>query len=228
MNPSRRTLLIASVAGALMVGANGLASALKPTKRLAEGAPPLDLDAMMPSRFGEWREEIMSIAQVVNPQQQELLDRIYNQILTRTYVNARGDRVMVSIAYGGDQTDTTQVHEPEACYPAQGFQLRDSRLVSLSTAYGNIPAKRLMATLGQRHEPVTYWIMIGNKAVWPGKDKKLAEMQYGLRGLIPDGLLFRISSIDRNETAAFELQDAFVAQLTTALEPYARQRLVGL
>lgn len=222
------SLRIAIAATALMLASSGMAYVMKPTLRIADSVEKFELGELVPTQFGEWKEEILSIAQVVNPQQQAMLDRLYAQLLTRTYVNAQGQRVMLSIAYGGDQTDNNQVHEPERCYPAQGFQLQSSSQAVIGTPYGEIPVKRIIATLGQRHEPVTYWISIGNKVVRPGLDKKVEEMKYGLRGAIPDGLLFRISSIDRNETAAFAMQDSFVQQLLANASPAARHRLAGL
>jgi len=38
---------------------------------------------------------------------------------------------------------------------------------------------------------------------------KLNVMKYGLTGKIPDGLLFRISSIQADEAKAYRTQDAF-------------------
>ena len=61
---------------------------------------------------------------MVNPQTQELLDKLYSEVLTRVYVNASGYRIMRSLAYGFDQRGAMQAHMPEVCYPAQGFILK--------------------------------------------------------------------------------------------------------
>jgi hypothetical protein len=53
-------------------------------------------------------------------------------------------------------------------------------------------------------------------------------MRYGLHGVIPDGMLFRISSIDGDEQRAYQLHQAFAADLVAALTPEARARLAGL
>jgi hypothetical protein len=45
---------------------------------------------------------------------------------------------------------------------------------------------------------------------------------------VPDGLLFRVSSIDPEVPRAFTLHDAFVADLLKALSPVDRRRLSGL
>src|SRR6267378_4531886 len=88
---------------------------------------------------------------------QALLDKLYSQILTRTYVNSAGYRIMLSLAYGSDQRGSLQAHKPEVCYPAQGFALQANEAASIATSYGAIPVRRLLTSLGARKEPVTYW-----------------------------------------------------------------------
>lgn len=212
---------------ALMVAASGMAVAMRPTQRIADIGTPLELATMIPKSFGEWREEPQNQKMIIDPQQLEVVSRIYSQTLSRTYVNPQGYRIMLSIAYGNDQGDQNQVHKPEVCYPAQGFTLKNKQHAQLATPNGSIPITRIETTLGQRNEPVTYWITVADKVVGPGLDKKLTEMQYGLRGQIPDGLLFRISSIDGNTSRAYEKQIAFSDQLLSSLPPEHRQKLIG-
>lgn len=212
---------------ALMVGASGLAVAMRPTQRIADMGTPVQLESMIPRAFGEWREEPQNQAMIIDPQQLEMINRLYSQTLTRTYVNPEGYRIMLSIAYGSDQSDQNQVHKPEVCYPAQGFMLKNKRHEQLATPNGNIPVTRIEASLGPRNEPVTYWITVADKVVGPGFDKKLTEMKHGLRGQIPDGLLFRISSIDGNAPRAYDKQVSFSDQLLASLTPAHRQKLIG-
>ena len=218
----------AMFAAVLMFGAVALTEAITPRTRLVDQIGRLELETAVPEAFGEWRVDPNRVAVVVNPQQQETIERIYSQTLSRTYVNSRGERVMLSIAYGEDQRDGMQVHRPEVCYPAQGFRVESNRAVSLNYGGMPIPARRLeTAHGGQRQEPVTYWITLADQVLEGGLGKKLSELTYGLRGVIPDGLLFRLSSIDRNTEAAFALQDAFARDLLASLQPDARKRLVG-
>lgn len=223
-----RTTLVATVMAAMMVSVSLASSALKPTAHLADDRKRVDLSALLPERFGDWHEDVQPLAQLVNPQQKETLDKIYSQVLTRSYINAAGYRIMLSVAYGIDQSDNMQVHKPEICYPAQGFQLWNTQRGSLHTEFGDIPVRRLVTSLGPRHEPVTYWTTVGDNAVNSGLEKKLAEMRYRLTGKIPDGLLFRVSSIDGNDARAFSTQDSFVNQLMSATAREARTRLGGL
>lgn len=221
---ARRAFVLAG-----LMGAASLAAVLaRPRARIADAGPPVVLAALVPKRFGTWRDEPQAVAQVVNPQTQALLDKLYSQILTRTYVNGRGYRIMLSVAYGGDQREGLRAHKPEVCYPAQGFTLGHTEPVVLATPYGGIAARRMLAVLGNRHEPVTYWHTIGNRAVDGSLEEKLAEMKFGLTGRIPDGLLFRISSIDPDEARAGRMQEDFVRQLLAAVPPADRLRLAGL
>lgn len=211
----------------LMLASAGLAIAMRPTHKIAEQGPKVILETMIPHAFGEWQEEKQSGIQIVDPQTKEMLDKLYSQTLSRTYVNGSGYRVMLSIAYGNDQSDSLQVHKPEVCYPAQGFVLQGKQLGTVAVMNGEIPVTRILTTLGQRSEPVTYWTTVGDQVVKSGIHKKLAEMSYGLRGKIPDGMLIRVSSIDAQSSNAYQIHDRFSAQMLEALAPEHRQRLTG-
>lgn len=223
MNMRLRNLLLL----ALMVAASGLALALKPTVRVADSGPKVDLELLIPRQFGEWREAQFGSAQIVDPQQKAVIDKIYNQTLTRTYVNPRGYAIMLSLAYGSDQSDSLQLHKPEVCYPAQGFQVDSRQVGALVLPVGTIPATRLMTTLGPRKEPVTYWTTVGDEVIVGGLQKKLVEMRFGFSGRIPDGMLIRISSIDGNKERAFEFHQQFAEAMVGAVATDQRRRLVG-
>jgi EpsI family protein len=212
----------------MMLLSAGLTKQLTPTVRLAEVRAPIVLEQAVPTRFGDWTQ-VDTGGGVVDPQIQDELKRIYTQTLARTYVNGKGEQVMLSIAYGKDQSDTTQVHYPEICYPAQGFQVLSNRVATLATPSGIIPVRRLETSLeAQRYEPVTYWTTVGDVVVVSRMEKKLAEMRYGFHGEIPDGLLFRVSSINRDTAGAFQLQDSFVQALVARLGEPDKLRLTGL
>ncbi|MBD5803741.1 hypothetical protein AZOA_31820 [Azoarcus sp. Aa7] len=225
MNTRFKTLLLL----VLMLLAAGGAYGLRPTQKVADTAPSFDLEVMIPETFGDWRDEPLRTTQIVDPQKQQMIDKIYSKTLMRTYVNSDGNRVMLSIAYGSNQSDFMQVHKPEVCYPAQGFEIVANRKDVLQVSNGAIPVRRLVAAIGQhRSEPITYWTMIGNQSVQAGVDKKIAEMHFGLKGQIPDGLLFRVSSIDPDSEQAFDLQNKFVEELIGTLDPTVRLRISGL
>ncbi|MYM83989.1 EpsI family protein [Duganella sp. FT50W] len=222
-----RTLRISLVAGALMVAAAVAAKVITPTARLAQLRAPLVLDTAIPVRFGDWRQETELTAQVINPEAAGALAEIYTQTLSRNYINRDGERIMLSIAYGADQTSGLQLHYPEVCYPAQGFNLASATKGTLQTHQGTLRVKRLRTSLGARVEPVTYWTTMADKVVLGGYDTKFAQLSYGLRGQIPDGLIFRVSSISNDAPHAFKVQDDFVRQLADALPVQVRTRFIG-
>lgn len=211
----------------LMVGAATLAWALRPTISLADELPPINLEAMVPKAFGEWQELPQTNAHVVNPQLAETIDRLYSQTLTRVYAHPSGYRVMLSIAYGKNQSDALQVHKPEVCYPAQGFALLGQRWVVLRLDDTTVPAKQVNTRLGNRPEPLTYWTVVGDTLINGGNSKKLVEMKYALNNRIPDGMLVRVSSIDPDTPAANERQRQFAAAMVHAIAPEHRTRFVG-
>jgi EpsI family protein len=221
-------LLIASLATTLMVITSLTAfyfSSRQDTNRIQRN--DFELSKMVPHKIGEWTFEPKLKAAVVNPQTQELLDKIYSQILTRVYVNSSGQSVMLSIAYGRDQRGGLQAHNPEVCYPAQGFKLETSIEDKIQTPFGQIQVKRMKTTKGSRFEPVTYWFTIGDQQVLSRMEQRLAVIKSTLTGQIPDGLLFRVSSVDRNSALAYQYQDDFVNQLLSVLGPAERLRLSG-
>lgn len=213
--------------GLSMLAAAGMALALKPTSMVAENGPQVDLETLVPKQFGDWKIDETIVPLIANPEQQAIIDRIYSQTLSRTYVNSNGRRMMLSIAYGGDQGDAMQVHKPEACYPAQGFQIIKNAQDVFNAEGADIPVRRLVATQGSRIEPITYWTTIGDTVAVSGVKWKLQQLRYGLTGKIPDGLLFRVSSIQADDAAAYGAQDDFTRALLLALTPEARKRIIG-
>jgi EpsI family protein len=222
-----RSNRLAFVIAALMCGASIGAVVARPGTKATELRPAISLEAMIPKQLGDWREEPQRVVQVVNPQQRASIDKLYSQVLERSYVNADGYRIMLLLAYASNQRGYLRAHYPEACYSAAGFTLHRREVSQLATQFGEIPLRRLFATKGARLEPLTYWLIVGDKAV-QGWESRLVELSYTLTGRIPDGLLFRVSSIDPDQARANQMQDQFINQLLQAVSPVARKRLSGL
>lgn len=210
----------------LLAGA-GLAVAMKPTERMAQQRPPINLEEAIPKRFGDWRIDTSLAPITVSPDVQAELEKIYTQTVSRTYINGHGDRVMLAVAYGGDQSKATQVHKPEVCYPMQGFQISDMAQGALDTLAGRIPIMRMVATQGQRVEPITYWIAVGDTVVRGALEQNLARLKYGLTGTVPDGILVRVSTISRNANASYALQKQFIDGMLAAMPQEQAARLIG-
>lgn len=222
-----RSLFVSFVLGFLMIFSAALTLALTPTEKLADWKEKIILESMIPTQFGDWRIDESILPVQVDLETQAKLDQIYNQTLARTYVNSRNERIMLSIAYGGDQSDNLSVHKPEVCYYVQGFEITKSFTEELKTQYGKFPIKRLLAIKGNRIEPIIYWITVGDRAVSPGIEQKIQQVRYGLTGKIPDGMLVRISSIDNNYQKGYDLQKIFIENLFMAIDLKSRIKLIG-
>ena len=215
------------VALSLIIASSALAHVMKPTHLLAETRGDFDLEKVIPKQFADWHELNQSSGQIVNPQQTELIKKLYSQTLSRTYINQSGEIVMLSLAYGNNQSRELALHYPDVCYPAQGFKLNSSQNSDLQTSFGPIRAKQLSTELGNRKEPLTYWSTIGDHVVRGGTETRLGQLSYGFNGQIPDGLIFRVSSISKDTDMAYKLQAHFVDNLLTAVTPEQRKFLAG-
>ena len=205
----------------------GVAHWMRPTVYMTDLLGKPNLETRFPERFGDWRIDARAAMVQPSPETQALLNSIYNQTLTRTYVNATGDRIMLSVAYGGDQSDGTRAHVPEVCYPAQGFQITAKANGQLKLANRLVAVRQLMTNMGTRNEPVTYWLVVGDQVTVSRTDQKLAQFRLGLKGLIPDGMLVRVSNIDANMTHGYQLQAAFLSELADAIPEASRDRVFG-
>ncbi len=134
---------------------------------------------------------------------------------------------MLSVAYGGDQSDGTRAHLPEVCYPAQGFQITSSGVGQLDLAGRAVSTRLLMSKLGQRNEPITYWLVVGDRVTLSRTDQKLTQFRLGLKGLIPDGMLVRVSSIDADMARGHRVQAQFLADMAAAFTEPSRDRVFG-
>jgi len=224
---NRKQAIVNGVMLAAMLMASGLAVALRPDHKVAEQGPPVDLEAMLPKQFGDWRIDDKVVFQQVSPETTAALNKIYNQLLTRTYVNSQGYRIMLSVPYGANQSDGLAAHDPEGCYPAQGFQILSKRKDVLQLSTGSVPLRRMEANAGSRHELVTYWFTVGDTAVNGDWERKKTQFRYALKRQIPDGVLVRVSSIDGDTEQAYKIQDQFIDQMLRAASPGARARLAG-
>lgn len=215
------------VIGLCMFAAAGLALALKPSVMMSDAGPQLDLEVLIPKTFGDWKIDDTIVPLIANPEQDAILDKIYSQTLSRTYVNSKGERMMLSIAYGGDQSRSMQVHRPEVCYTAQGFQVGKMEKSTINLNGASLPVMKLVATQGPRTEPIIYWVNIGGDAVRGNLEQGLARLRYGLTGKVPDGLLFRVSAISEDLQQSYASQEVFVRDLLASLTPEQRLKLTG-
>lgn len=204
------------------------AVAARPRVRVNELGPRLDLEHDVPRRFGQWSLDPSILPLQPDPQLQKVVAETYEQVLARTYRNAEGYRIMLSMAYGGRGDRSMETHRPEICYPAQGLSVRRATFgAALPLPERELPLKRLVAGNGPRNEPISYWLVVGDSIADYGYSHRLATLRYGLTGRIPDGMLVRTSSIDEDSARSFAKQDEFLYEFFSALAPDFRKRLLG-
>jgi EpsI family protein len=187
-------------------------------------------EQIIPPNFADWSQvSDANKTLIVDPEQQESLNDIYTQIVSRTYVQkSTGRRLMLSLAYGDNQTFSKQLHRPESCYSSQGFKIQALHAEQMLANSWSIEVQRMTAQLSNRQEQVSYFIRIGDR-VLSGQptNLNLARMHMGLKGYIADGLLFRVSEISDDDNSSHQLQDQFVNDLLKTLSPGQQAMLIG-
>ena len=220
MTMLKSTLIFLALLLALYLG-----YALKPNYVTSQQNEAVDLEQIIPLEFADWKVDNTLPIILGNPEQEELLGALYSQLLSRTYVDSKGNRLMLSIAYGDVQNKSYQVHFPEVCYPAQGFELLAQREKEINVSGVRIPVKEIDTKQGKRNEFVTYWVRVGDDLVISRFDQKIKTIMYGLEGRVVDGLLFRVSTINLGND--YELHREFVERLLNGLSMSDRTFLIG-
>ena len=203
-----------------------LSAAMTPREIMADKRTQFVLDDIIPDEFGDWRrvKEVNASSQIslYANRGEQVGDLIYEQTMMRTYKHKSGARVMLALAYGATQRSELTLHKPEVCYVSQGFQIIDSEKTVILLNDKSIPIKRLLAKSGSRVEPITYWIRVGDYMVDGGSvSMKLAVVKEGLSGRVPDGVLFRVSSIApsmESVSSNYNLHNKFIKELVNAVD----------
>lgn len=218
----------AVILAALMCVGSVLGTTLRPRIFLADTKPPVELKTLFPAAFGRWKIDPNILPLEPSPDLQQALQESYSETLSRTYVRDDGKTIMLSVAYGRNQHKGMNWHRPEICYPAQGIPITvPTSRVEMSFDHHPLPISRLVASNPSRIEPISYWVVVGDRITSFGRAHKLVALTYGLRGYIPDGMLIRVSSINRDTDEAFEDQRQFITDMLQGMSPAARQIVLG-
>jgi EpsI family protein len=214
------------LAAVAIVGAAVMAKVLEPRELMARTSASLNLEQVIPKQFGQWRL-VPEIAPVTPADPEGYVDadansnRIYSQEVGRAYSDGNGHLVMLLVAYGPVQNYRLKAHRPEMCYTAAGFRISGKTDAELSYRSNASPIRmtRLVAEREARLEPISYWMRVGNDISNGVVDRQIVRVKYGLRGLIPDGALIRVSTIGLPEEASYQVQDNFIRDLLAAIPP---------
>jgi EpsI family protein len=214
------------IVGGAALGAAGLAYYLRPRRKLVLLGKE-KMEAIVPKRFGDWGEA--SAEGLVKPKVEGLAARLYNEIVQRSYINEQlRAEVMLLVAYGGTQGDVLQLHRPESCYPALGFQIDSKKYASLPLPGGaKLPSVKIVASAGDRHENIIYWTRLGEDLPLNSTDQRKDLLRDAMAGFVPDGVLVRASLVDSDPERAFGVLSSFIPALLSAVKAGARPALIG-
>jgi len=181
----------------------------------------------MPARFGSWSEDRSLEVLAYPPEVQANPDQVYDKMLGRTYINPMGSRIMLSLAYGGDQRGGLSVHLPDVCCSARGFAVHKVSTGSLVLPDRTLRVRRATTALGPRKELLRYWLLTGDQVVAPRLENRRVQLARTLRGEIADGMWVRLSSIDADPVRTFAAHNRFASELLLALPASERTRVFG-
>ena len=215
---SRRHLMM----GAAMLAVAGTAYARMPKRRFPD-INDAKFEALFPKQFGGWRT--LPSSELILPPEGDLTAKLYQHILTRTYVNNDGDGIMFLVAYNSEQVNNVQVHRPEICYAASGFTIQASRPYDLKVGKNVVPARVVRAERVSRFENIVYWTRIADDFPQTWTQQRIAMTKANLEGFYADGLLVRASAIDNDEGKSVAMLSGFLQDLA-AHSPEAMRYLV--
>ena len=214
------------ILGGGMLAAAAAAAALTPRTHV-ELLHGRKLDAIIPMKIGAW-QTTPSQAFILPKTPGSLADRLYSDTVTRLYVAPNALPVMMVLAYGNLQSDLLQLHRPEICYAAVGFQISNSTRLNLQVAPDVIvPARELTASTDNRVEPITYWTRIGDYLPTTRTEQRTMRLRQQLQGIVPDGILVRLSTVAEPTSATFATLSAFARTFILAVRPADRGVIVG-
>lgn len=219
----RRDLLL----GSMLLASAGGAFALEPRNQLILRGDKLFED-MVPLAFGEW--DVTPSNAMILPREDEnsLAAMLYSETVSRLYTSRTRMPVMLVIAYGDTQSDRLQLHRPEVCYTAIGFEVGQSRKVEVQLPGGaSVPMRALVARNSQRIEPILYWTRVGDFLPTNSHEQRNAKIRTALQGYVADGVLVRMSTVAEPTPEVFAELEAFAVEMLRASDPRILPGLVG-
>lgn len=203
----------------------GVAAARQPSKNvdyLGKGK----LDQILPEKLGRWT--FMTSSGLVVPPEDQLAQALYSQLLTRVYASESGSPIMLLVAQSGSQTGILQIHRPEFCYTAGGYELSPSTPHKVALPQNTtLPALSISATMRGTTEQIVYWTRVGEHLPQSWTQQRLAVAMDNLRGIIPDAVMVRVSTYGNDKAAALAEIDDFIRTMIGSVAPSARRVFIG-
>jgi EpsI family protein len=202
----------------------GIAAARQPTKNV-DYLGKNKLDKILPEKLGKWT--FVSSSGLVVPPEDQLSQALYSQLLTRVYTTESGAPIMLLVAQSASQTGILQIHRPEFCYTAGGYDLSPSTPHTVNLGRSTIPALSISASILGKTEQIVYWTRVGKRLPLSWRQQRMAVAMDNLRGIIPDAVMVRVSTYGNDKAAALADVDDFIRAMIGSVAPQVRRVLIG-
>lgn len=199
----RRSLVIG-----LGLAGGGAFSYFNSPRAMAAPISPDRFQQMIPAKVGRWTSR--KSAELVLPAEDKGRDKLYENIETRIYECEGLPAMMLMVAYSSVQRNDVQVHRPEVCYPAAGFPIIWTRPAMIDVGSREVSGRELVADRGGLKERIVYWVRVGDEFPTDWTDQRLIMAKANLRGITPDGVLFRVSMIEVDPASSVKALDTFI------------------
>ena len=202
----------------------GIAAARQPTKNV-DYLGKNKLDKILPEKLGKWT--FVSSSGLVVPPEDQLSQALYSQLLTRVYTTESGAPIMLLVAQSASQTGILQIHRPEFCYTAGGYDLSPSTPHAVNLGRSTLPALSISASILGKTEQIVYWTRIGEHLPLSWRQQRMAVAMDNLRGIIPDAVMVRVSTYGNDKAAALADVDDFIRAMIGSVAPQVRRVFIG-
>lgn len=188
---------------------------------------PVQIAKIIPDSFNDWKETSSNQLKVgVYTDERGNAAGLgpYDQVVNKEFMNSKGQKVLLTVAWVQSQKQEVKVHRPELCYPAQGFSITNLKEKSFnvkSLTGQPVVGKQMFAANGSYAEAVSYWIRTGDIYTTNPWKVRFYLFKQGLKGKILDGVLVRVSTPAISGVANQDLyliNEAFIVDLVNSIE----------
>ncbi|WP_137680681.1 exosortase C-terminal domain/associated protein EpsI [Aurantiacibacter suaedae] len=216
--PDRRTVILGGCLG--LFGAAAGAVRLRPGTDIG-----FDPTSVLPQQVDGWRA--VAPQEVILPSPDLLSDRVYDELAIKAFVHPEQPPITLVMAYGARQDYTFQLHRPEICYTASGFDILEVQERDLPIAAHPLPGNIMLAERGSRREAVLYWARISDvfaQSLW---GQRLAVARGIGHWRVDEGVLLRLSMPAEDLASSVPTLAAFARRMVELSGARGRQVFFG-
>jgi EpsI family protein len=202
----------------------GVAAARLPNKNL-DYLGKQKLESVIPDKIGRWN--YVSSSGLVVPPEDQMIRALYSQLVTRVYSDGSGPPIMLLVAQSATQTGILQIHRPEICYTAGGYQLSAIEPHVVGLPWGALPTLSMSATSDSRTEQLVYWTRIGDRLPKSWREQRMVVAMDNPRRIIPDAIMVRVSTFGNDKARALASMDEFILSLMNSVSPQVRRVFIA-